>query len=308
MKKILAVLLALLAMFTFVACGSDTETEPDAGTESEVQTDVETDAETDETEPETDAVTEPVTPSPDSTFVDRDETVYVMGTNGNLNVRSAPSSEDAKNIVGTLKEGETAKRVGYNENWSKIEFNGQVCYASSKYLSTKAPVEFTDTTDTVYVKVENTVNLRVKPWAESDAVAILENGTALTRTGVAKDGDEFGTVWSRVEFVNKDGVIVTGYVNSKFLTSETPLTFTEVNETVVIVNCETLNLRAEASLSGNPLASLAKGTELQRVGVATTADVDGVIWSKIIYEGNVCYASSSYLELKAADSAPAEEA
>lgn len=303
MKKLLAVLLALLMILSFTACGNDTETESetDADTESTPATESETNAESTETETETEsnteAETEPVAPPVDNTFVDRDETVYVNGANA-LNIRSSNEIVDG-NVVGSLKEGTSVKRVGYNEVWSKIEYNGTVCYASSKYLSTKAPLAFTDVDEVVYVKVENTVTLRSKPWAESESLAYLANGIALNRTGIASDIDEFGSAWSRVKYVNNKGETVEGYINSKFLTVEAPIAFTEVDETVVITNCETLNIRAEASTSGKTLASPIKGTEIQRIGIAAKADKDGIVWSMLMYEGNVCYASSSYLTLKA---------
>lgn len=309
MKKFLAVLLAILTSLALVACGNTTETETDVESESESETETNTDTESEsesesETEPESETEgeteNEPTVPPVDNTFVTRDETVYVVGVSTFLNVRSSNTTEDSNNIVGSLKEGDSVKRVGYNETWSKIIFDGKEYYASSKYLSTKAPVEFKDTNETVYVKVENTVNMRSKPWADSEAVAVLENGQVLVRTGIAKEADEFNSVWSRVKYINANGDILDGYVNSKFITTEAPLSFADTNETVVITNCTQLNLRAEASLKGNTLFAPAAGTELQRIGIAKLADNDGIIWSRVMYQGTVCYAASDCLTVKTA--------
>lgn len=302
MKKLLAVLLALLTLLSFAACGNGSDTESESDTETNVGTESESETETEtETDPESESESEPETetnvPPVDNSFVERNETVYVNGANA-LNIRATNTLDD-NNIVGALKEGDSVKRVGYNETWSKIVYNGKEYYASSKYLSTKAPVAFDDVNETVYVKVENTVTVRSKAWADSEALAYLPNGTAVIRTGVAKEADEFGSYWSRIIYTDEKGNAKDGYINSRFLSSETPLAFTEVNETVIISNCETLNLRAEASVNGKTLASPKSGTELQRIGLATAADADGIVWSMLMHEGNVCYASSAYLAVKA---------
>lgn len=304
MKKILAVLLALLMLFSFVACGGGADTESESESESDTSTEAPgTETQAPDSESESDTETDPVTesesetePSVEDIFVDRDETVYVNGADA-LNVR-ANNKIDANNVVGTLKVGESVKRIAYNETWSKIIYNGKEYFASSKYLSTKAPVAFDEVNETVYVKIENTVTVRAMPWAEAEALAYLPNNTVVTRTGIAKEADEFGSSWSRINYTDDKGNAKEGYVNSKFLTTETPIAFTEVNETVYITNCETLNLRAEASLSGKTLASLKSGTELQRIGVANTLDDEGILWSMLMHEGTVCYASSAYLAKK----------
>ena len=36
--------------------------------------------------------------------------------------------------IGTLAEGERVKRIGYTDNWSKIEFNGGIAYCMSEWL------------------------------------------------------------------------------------------------------------------------------------------------------------------------------
>ncbi len=58
-------------------------------------------------------------------------------TTGNLNLRSTPEvKSDWSNVVTTLSSGADIARVGIDPEggWSKVVWNGEVCYASSKYL------------------------------------------------------------------------------------------------------------------------------------------------------------------------------
>ncbi len=305
MRKFLALTLAVLMLFSLLACeNTGTETDPididPEGTETlspEETNAPETDPEGTEA-PETD-------PAPE--FTEVNETVYVYGTDI-LNVRKEASAESEK--MGEMKEGEQVTRIGYNENWSKISYYGNEYYASSDYLTTHAPLEFEDKTEKVYITAEGTLNLRKKPSPNADIIAYLPYGTELERTGIATEADEFGTEWSRLLY---NGQVC--YVNSKHVDTVAPATdddFTAIdNEKVYVINkkddkpIETLNLRALPSLSSNIVKSVAANTELTRIGIAKEADEDGIVWSKVIYDGAVCYASSSYLTTTAPE-APAE--
>ena len=72
--------------------------------------------------------------------------------------------------------------------------------------------------------------------------------------------------------------------------------YTIVDETVVVI-ASLLNIRSspDSSADTNIVATLPQGAELRRVGVGT----GGITWSKVIYNGMVCYASSRYLEVSA---------
>lgn len=304
MRKFFALTLALLMILALTACKSTTEApekEPEdtpevSGSESEELTPPESGDETTDTS-ETDPSTETDEPK-ELEFKEVNETVYIYGTN-TLNVRKEPSADSEK--MGEMKEGEQVTRVGYNSEWSKISYYGNEYYASSKYLTTHAPLEFEDKTDTVYIVAEGTLYLRQKPSANSDAVAYLPYGTALDRTGIATTEDEFGTVWSRLLY---NGQVC--YASTTHLSTEEPTNdFTAVDETVYVVdkNGDTvvisLNLRAKPSLNSNVVVAVAPGTQLKRVGIAADKDDDDIIWSKIIYNGSTCYASSGYLTTEA---------
>ena len=53
------------------------------------------------------------------------------------NLRTAPST-DSSEVVYTLKNGEYIRRIGKSANgWSKLEYNGQIVYALTSYLTTE---------------------------------------------------------------------------------------------------------------------------------------------------------------------------
>ena len=307
MKKLLAVLLALLLALSMVACGNDSETESDtdvatntetdteAGTETESETEIESEIVTD-TESETETETETETEGPDADFESRNETVYVNGADP-LNVRSTPTTAP-NNKLGELKLGDAVQRIGYGGDWSKIVWNGVECYASSLFLSVKQPITIkTADPKNVYV---NTSSLRVReyPWAEATEVAYFSNDSRLIQIGIAEEADEFDIIWAHVSFTDEKGNAKEGYVNSKYLTEEAPLAFNELDE-IVVVTCEKLSLRAYPSRTDSEVLFVVNtGDELQRIGIAVESDEEDILWSKVIYKGQTCYASSAYLVKK----------
>ena len=302
MRKILTLVLALIMILSLAACKPvlpDETTDP--------VTDPVTDA-PDTDAPDTDAPadsdvadTEPADEPEGLKFTEVNETVYVYGTD-TLNVRKEASADSEK--MGEMREGEQVTRIGYNEKWSQISYYGVTYYASSEYLTTHAPLEFEDKTDSVYIVAEGTLNLRKKPAPNSEVVAYLPYGTKLDRTGIATVEDEFGTLWSRLLYNGEVCYASTGYLDEKE-PAVIEDDFKSVNEDVYVVSkkgdtvIESLNLRATPSLSGNIVASPAAGTKLLRVGVAKQADDEGIVWSKVIYNGVTCYASSAYLTTEA---------
>lgn len=66
---------------------------------------------------------------------ERDETVYVNATD--LNVRLAP--QPGAQVAASLNTGDSLRRTGYSEEWSRVEYNGQVCYVASRYLTDTKP-------------------------------------------------------------------------------------------------------------------------------------------------------------------------
>ncbi len=70
----------------------------------------------------------------DENFIYVNQTVYAKQT---VRVR-AEASYDAE-VVGTLYEGESVKRLGYNDEWSKVVFEGDIYYIGKGFLTTNQP-------------------------------------------------------------------------------------------------------------------------------------------------------------------------
>ncbi|MBO5306190.1 MAG: SH3 domain-containing protein, partial [Clostridia bacterium] len=222
--------------------------------------------------------------------------VYVNISQLNLRAKASPEAT----IVVTLKFGDAVERTGVSttkdENgyeWSRLLYNGQVCYANSLYLSTTQSISetivFETKTDVVYTTAEVAVNLREDASSTSTIVASVGYGTRLERTGVATTADSEGITWSRVSF---NGKIC--YVTTSYLTTTPIVTIEEADETVY-VTADSLNMRSIPSFEGSVLRSLKKGTELHCTGKANMADGDGITWYKVEVDGVIGYASALYL-------------
>lgn len=74
---------------------------------------------------------------------------------------------------------------------------------------------------------------------------------------------------------------------------ETKPSFRDVNETVYATESG-INVRSSYSTSSSSIGTLSAGDELTRTGKATNA-VNGITWSRVTYNGQTAYVSSSYL-------------
>jgi len=130
------------------------------------------------------------------------------------NLRSQPSQESDAYIQYTLLNGEIATRIGISPSgWSKLEFNGQIYYALTDYLTTDMnyiviETPFTEVNDRVTAK--EVVNLRNIPsYTSEDSVVVaqLKNGEVVKRTGINED-----VGWSRVEYNGQILYCITSYL------------------------------------------------------------------------------------------------
>ena len=163
------------------------------------------------------------------TFADVSESVTAKDV---TNLRTSPSTTEAGNVIGKLRNGEILTRTGRNEDtgWSRLEYNGQTVYAVSSYLVTdlsyttpETPTDsnrvstqdgrvivFTDCDD--YITPKDVINLRTEPSTsagESTVRTQVKNGTNLHRTGYSE-----ASGWSRVEYNGEILYAVTNYVIS----------------------------------------------------------------------------------------------
>lgn len=68
-------------------------------------------------------------------FTDTDENVYVL--DNLVNIRSGCGTEYS--IVTQLNKGDSLKRTGYSDGWSRVLYKDKVCYVLSEYVSTEDP-------------------------------------------------------------------------------------------------------------------------------------------------------------------------
>lgn len=147
-----------------------------------------------------------------------------------INLRSVPSTVQADNIVTQATNGQVLTRTGINDDtgWSRLEYNGQILYAVSRFLTTDLAyqppaavsdpnsvitmdgrtITFTDCDDNISPK--EYVNLRLEPsTSEGDATVHcrLNYGEIVHRTGISEN---FG--WSRVEYNGYVLYVVTSYM------------------------------------------------------------------------------------------------
>lgn len=140
-----------------------------------------------------------------------------------VNLRKLPSVEhpDAT-VIAKLKNGDVAQRIGVSDNgWSKLEYNGTVCYAVTSYLTEVDAVASSNVPEDIEVKTEfetvhesvtakDLVNLRTLPSTEHPdvkVVAQLKNGEVIVRTGINQD-----LGWSRVEYNGQTLYCVSSYL------------------------------------------------------------------------------------------------
>ena len=138
-----------------------------------------------------------------------------------------------------------------------------------------------DWTNSLMADVEDALNVRTEPDAESDLAGKLEKGDCAT---VLEKGDE----WTKIE----SGELV-GYVKNEYcLYGEEALAFAKENcDTVAICNAEGLRIRQEMHTDSKIMKRLEEG---DKVVVDTEAEVeDG--WVAVVYKDKVCYVSAEYV-------------
>lgn len=156
MKKALLFGLSLSLALSLTACGGSNDNAADNSQDTNTP---EVTQPVDTSTPEVEQTTQPVqetpaveetptveeTPAPEveaqpevQLFTDCNETVYATTT---VNVRDTYSTSGNK--VGSLTKAQSVTRTGTGQGeaagWSRIEFNGQVAYVNSDYLSTTKP-------------------------------------------------------------------------------------------------------------------------------------------------------------------------
>lgn len=147
-------------------------------------------------------------------------------------------------------------------------------------------LQYSDVNELVTAKDE--VNMRASASTKSAVVALLKNGTNVTRIGVGKNG------WSKLSY---NGQIV--YAISSYLTTDLKVVEPEVKDIVAgnefspkydsVTAKEEVNLRSIPSTDGEIIGKLYSGEFLQRTATSNKG------WSRLVYNGQNVYAVTSFL-------------
>lgn len=235
------------------------------------------------------------------------------------NLRDYPGQGSESTVLFTLKNGETAQRTGISDSgWSRLEYEGTACYAVSSYLTTDLdykPSEDDDGIQTEFEPVRKTVtakdsvNLRSLPSVTSPDAEILftlENGDTADCVGISDSG------WAKLSYNGRICYAVYSYLTED-LSYKPPVSdasededgiqtvFADADGTVTAK--ELVNLRTIPSVTdpeSEIIAQLKNGDTAQRTGVS------GNGWTRLTYNGQTCYAVSSYL-VGFGEDAPEEE-
>ena len=238
MKKILTLGLALImVVLAFASCNKPGEGEASSTPKEAIPTPPPTAESTPlETPEETPAESETEPVVEEIVFEDCDETVYVVGTEGGLKLRTTTSFDGDANIAVIVDPGTELRRIGVHETWSKVVYENKEYFTSSRYLSTEkesteteadGKIVFEDVDEIVYVNTgyeDGQVNIYSKPNKNAPItdMALPTEGTEMKRTGIAYDteNDPEGLGWSRVIYNEKECYIRNSQLEVKKDTAE----------------------------------------------------------------------------------------
>jgi len=251
-----------------------------------------------------------VGPNPEAMH-DFDDVSEEVTAKEETNLRNVPSQGDDSIVMLTLKNGQIARRIAVSSSgWSKLEFEGNVYYAVSSYLTTDMNydpdptvleidgIETKFTTANYQVTAKQKVNLRKLPSVEhKDAVVItqLKNGDIATCLGVSDNG------WSMLSYNGTTCYAVSSYLTTVSSAAAPP----EVSSGEIQTRFEPVSDRVTAKVEVN-LRAMPSVTDPGAVVVATIRSGDivsrtginrDVGWSRVEYNGQTLYCVSSYLKV-----------
>lgn len=249
-------------------------------------------------------------------FMDFQEVDEMVTAKVETNLRNIPSQDEDSHVLFTLSNGEYARRIAVsNSGWSKLEYEGLICYAVSSYLTdgteNSSPSAFSQDADgdgieTVFTPVNYTVtakdkvNLRRLPSVErEDAVVIaqLKKGDTATCVGVSDNG------WAKLSYNGTTCYAVHSYL-TKVSEENAPPAATDGSEEIE-TQFEPIHDRVTAKVEVNlrrlpsvedpgavVVATIKNGEIVERTGI--NRDVG---WSRVVYNGEVLYCVSSYVKV-----------
>lgn len=203
-RRFIAIFTALLLTASLCACANNNSDEEDTtGTKINIQTNDSsnetTESESNEitTEETTESVeitTEAAEPAVgELTYVEQKDTVYVLHSSNQVNLRAADDTP-----VGVLENGTELQRIAISEDgaWSKILFDDGEYYIGTACVTTLKDVTegFDEVSKTLYF-TGTSVNVRIAPNADNEAVGMLYNGAEVKVIG---ENTELG--WYMIDY------------------------------------------------------------------------------------------------------------
>lgn len=208
---------------------------------------------------------------------------------GSSNGGSTSGNTSSGNTTGSSSGSNSGSSSSGNASSGNASGNTSGNSSSSGNTGTTTAPKFTDVNETVYTTTR--CNLRESYSTSSNKVAVVNEGTKLTRKGVGDNG------WSKCEYNGK-----TVYVSSQYLTTTAPkdaeddkpeekepeeVKFKDTKENLYAK--QSCNLRASWSTDSEKVGYLEKGQAVERTGYAENG------WSRILYNGKTVYVASRLL-------------
>ena len=231
------------------------------------------------------------------------------------NLRNLPNQGAESMVLYTLKNGETATRIGISSNgWSKLSFKDNIYYAVSNYLTTDLgggggaskdstarasdedgiQTQFEDVAEEK-VTAKDEVNLRSIPSVtdeESKVIVKLKKGDYAVRTGVSSNG------WSRLRYKDQTCYAITNYLVgesgpiAEFTDGKIHTQFESISDKVTPKDAVNLRTRPTVQEGESEVrVKLKHGEVVERTGI--NRDLG---WSRVVYNGEELYCISNYLE------------
>ena len=117
----------------------------------------------------------PITKAPSETYQETSETVYVVGDR--VNLRRAGGTDSP--VIGRVNKGTEMRRTGIGNQWSRVEYQGQICYISSQYLSASQPVQETKPVQEAKPVENQAGEVRLNPEWQYAGFSKINSGTAM---------------------------------------------------------------------------------------------------------------------------------
>lgn len=238
-KRLLVVLLGLVFMLAVVACGNKEtgKQSDDKKTEETAQSEIEddkVDIEVDEEAESTEDSTQSETPENiQSESVQSTVTKTTMYAKSNVNVRSGAGTSNSQ--IGSLTKGQEVTKVGEENGWSKIEFNGDIGYVKSEYLSTEKVDTNTQSNQNTNNSGNN--NSSTNNGTTNNTTSNNNQGNTSGNTGGATTGGIYSPGDSvSFERMNKCGTVLDGGMASSMVpVVRTPYSVSYWNGKTVII-------------------------------------------------------------------------